>query len=206
MKLTSLALLAALAAAPVSAQVLIDFEGPTSFESVDDYYDGGTDGAGVVGPDLGVVFGGDVLALRNAPPEDVFFSNAPSPIGVMTPVGAASTMNVDVGFSGVFSLYYSSTAATSGVQLWSGLNGTGSLLANLGFLANAQTGCSDTSYCNFDLLSTTFTGIARSATFTGATNVAAIDNISITPVPEPAAMLAMSLGMVGLAAARRRRR
>lgn len=200
-----LALLTSLAAAPAAA-VVLDFESPASFESVLAYYDGGADGGGNIGPRFGVTFGGDALALRN---DELgpYFSNAPSPIGVMAPVGAASTLNVAAGFTGVFGFFYSASQATlNGVQLWSGLNGTGQLIASFNLLANAQTGCSGSPYCRFDPVTTSFSGIAYSATFGNAANIAAIDNINVSPIPEPETVLLMSLGLAGLAAAARRRR
>ncbi|NUZ08856.1 PEP-CTERM sorting domain-containing protein [Piscinibacter koreensis] len=208
------ALSAAFAAAPaLAAPITIDFEGVTSFAPIADYYNAGRDGAGVAGPALapgqyGVSFAGDALALQN----DVlgpYFSNAPSPLGVMFPAGTAATLNSvgGSGFVGTLSFYYSSaTAVANAVQLWSGLDGTGALLASFDLAANAQQGgCSDSSYCNFGLLSGSFAGIAHSVTFGNAAGFAAFDNVGINVVPEPATALLLALGLGGLAATRRRR-
>jgi hypothetical protein len=196
----------ALASAPAAAQVTLDFEGPTSFASVADFYAGGSDGAGATGPSYGIVFRGDALAFRNDA-LGPYFSNAPSPLGVLAPVGADSAMNVAAGFTGAVSFFYSATqAVANGVQLWSGLDGTGTLLGSFNLLGNATNGCSDSPFCRFDSTSLSFSGIARSLTFANAVGVSAIDNITVTPIPEPETVALMSLGLAGLAVARRRRR
>jgi hypothetical protein len=206
MKWLPTAALAVFAAAPAfAANTLLDFEGMTSFASISEYYNGGADSAGSIGPALGVSFSGDALGLANdaAGP---YFSNAPSPIGVMAPVGPDSTMSVLAGFLGV-SFYYSSAAAVAdAVQVWSGVDGTGTMLASFDLAANAQGGgCSDSPYCHFDALSGSFTGTAHSMTFGNAVSAAAFDNVSITAVPEPssALLVALGLGCIGLVTRRR---
>ena len=195
-----------LAVSPASAQVvLVTFETPTSFQSIDTHYAGGTDLAGVAGVDLGVSFSGDALAVRNdaAGP---YFSNAPSPIGVMAPVGPDAFMNVPVGFTGLSFFYSSSAVVVDGVKVWSGLGGTGTVLASLSLLNNAQTGCSSAPYCRFDSLSTTFTGVALSVSYGDAAGVAGFDNVSVTAVPEPTSLVLMALGLAGVAGVAARRR
>ena len=197
-----------LAAMPAFAVVInVDFETPTSFASIDRHYAGGTDSNGLAGADLGVAFGLDALALRNDA-AGTYFSNAPSPLGVMTAVGGDAAMNVAVGFT-TLSVQYSSFASIfNGLQLWSGLNGSGALLASLSLSANAQAGgCSDSPLCNFNGLSAGNFGVARSVTFGNAANNAVFDNISVTAVPEPGSALLMALGVaafIGVRLGRRR--
>ncbi len=202
MKWLSTAALAMFAAAPAfAANTVLDFETVTSFASISEYYNGGTDSAGSFGPALG----GPALGLANdaAGP---YFSNAPSPVGVMAPVGPDSTMSVAAGFLGVSFYYSSSAAVSSAVPVWSGIDGHGTLLATFDLASNAQSGgCSDSAYCHFDLLSNTFAGTAHSMTFGNAVGAAAFDNVSITAVPEPASALLMALGMGCLALVARRR-
>jgi hypothetical protein len=204
MKLISAAALALFAVTPAFAgNVLVDFETPTSFASISEFYNGGADSAGAVGPALGVSFSADALALAND--FDTYFTHAPSPVGVMAPVGPDATMNVALGFVDAVSFSYSSSQFVSQVNVWSGVDGTGEVLASFNLVKNAQRGCSDSDFCRFDQLTSTFAGVAHSMTFGNAAGVAAIDNISITAVPEPTTALLMSLGVAGLFLARRRR-
>jgi PEP-CTERM motif len=197
--------LMAMSLAHANTAVLVDFETPTSFAFIEEHYNGGTDSASLGGANLGVSFTADAMGLQN----DVlgpYFSNAPSPLGVMAPVvGTNATMNVAAGFVGKVGFWYSSDSfVVQGVNVYSGLNGSGSLLASFNLVANAQAGCSSSPYCRFDQMTSSFAGTAKSITFGNASNVAAFDNISITAVPEPTTVLMMTLGLAALALARRR--
>jgi hypothetical protein len=205
---------ALLAAAPAFAQtVILDFETVESFASIGGYYNGQAITPTVLpaptpslpGPAWGITFGDDALGLFNDT-LGPYFSNAPSPLGVMTVVGPASVMNVALGFSSLGLAYSSLSAVTNAVQVWSGLNGTGSLLGSISLLANAQAGCTDSPLCHFDNTNLSFTGVARSVTFANAANEAAFDNLTVALVPEPASAALMCMGVLGVMgfAARRR--
>lgn len=191
------ALLAAglVSAGPVSAALItLDFETPASFLPIDNHYSS-----------LGVTFGGDALALQN---DELgpYFSNAPSPLGTMFAVGPDAIMNVGVGFSGIVSLAYSATEAST-VSIWSGLGGTGDLLHTFNLLGNAQSnGCGDSPYCNWSPLSFNLgLGLGRSITFGNATS-ALFDNVAINTVPVPAALPLLAMGVAGIGAFMRRRK
>ncbi len=192
--------------AHANAPVLLDFETPTSFASIAEYYNGGMDSAGATGPALGVSFGLDALTVRNDDGAGPYFSNAPSPVGALAPVGAAATMNVAAGFVDSISFHYSATQfVAQGVNVYAGLDATGDLLASFNLVGNAQRGCSDTPFCRFDLLSSSFAGVARSVTFGTAAGLAGFDNISITAVPEPETYAMMMAGLLALGFMVRRR-
>lgn len=203
------ALLAALPA--FAANTLIDFEGVTSFASVADYYNGGSDGAGVSGVNLGLAFSGAALALSNDgladSPSGNYFSNAPSAGSVMFVADSSAVLNVAKGFTGEISFYYSAVSSEFDVvQIYSGLDASGSSLGSVSLSRNAQLGgCGDSPYCNWQQITLSFAGTGQSISFGGVGNVA-FDNIAITAVPEPETYGMMALGLAGLMVAMRRQR
>jgi len=180
----------------------LDFEGNSDYSFVGDFYNGGTNSAGESGANLGVSFGPDTLAVANSA-DFTYYSNAPTPGAIMAPIGADAAMNVATGIYGFFSLFYS-TAADVSIDVFSGLNGSGDLLSSLTLFANAQNGCSDTLYCNWDLAELSFGGVAQSIQFGGAAG-AGFDNVTFA-VPSPATNGLMLTGLGGLALLGRRRR
>jgi hypothetical protein len=193
------------ASAPARADMLVDVL--LDFENASGYFNTLPD---QVVNGVAVTYGADAIGLVNDGTGNgvngEFFTNAPSATGVLLGAGSDASINIGVGFVNSLSFFYSSSvAATDAVQIWSGLNGTGSLLASISLGANATSGCSDSDYCHFDQLVANFSGVAHSVTFSPA-YTAAFDNVALQAVPEPATNVALlaGLGALGLVARRRR--
>ena len=195
----------AMAGVAITKPITIDFEGVNSFASVGEYNNGGTDVAGNSDTDYGVSFTPAVMGLANDA-IDTYFVNAPSALNVMYATDDSAYMNVAKGFLGVASFYYSSTTnAPNAIQIFSGLNGAGSLLGSFSLNMNTPQGCTGAPFCNFEKTTVVFSGVAHSIAFGANSGNVAFDDVTITPVPEAStyAMLALGLGAIGLYARRR---
>ncbi len=195
-KLMSVLAAGVLSAAPAfSATVTLDFETAPSFDSIGDLYAA-----------QGISFGLDALGVPPSDAAGTYHANAPSPLAVMSPVGPSAALNAAGGlwFEGSASFHYSSTEALS-VGVYSGLNGTGTLLGTFALAANAQNGCDNATFCHWDLVSLTFGGAAQSIQF-GEALYAGFDDVTVNPVPLPAAAWLLLSGLGGLGALVRRKR
>lgn len=201
-----LALIAAslASAQALAAPIVLTFEGATDLASVNNFYNGGTDSSGASGTNYGISFSASSLALVDSDAGgNGNFANEPSASTVIFfSTGSAATMNVAAGFDTGFSFFYTSAGAGF-VNVYDGLNGTGSLLATLNLVGtNGSCGGDPTgSYCNFAPIGVLFGGIARSVDFGGSASNIAFDDITLGAavpggtVPEPG-----TLGLIGLAA------
>lgn len=123
------------------------------------------------------------------------FENNPSGIGVAGWAGPrrATISSID-GLVGAVGLHYSSSKKHTLVNIWSGENATGDLLASYDITRNA-----DRFHTEWDEILVPFTGVAHSIQFVGkAGNKTYIDDVTLTVVPVPAAA---GLGLLGLALA-----
>jgi hypothetical protein len=203
-----------LASAVASATIVMTFDqlhGHGEFadgEYVDNYYDGGCGGSYVYGgvtcggPDYGVIW---TQAVAGHAPMGLPVADQPSPPNVMAfDDNSGAYMDVSGGFSGGFSFYYAAVRGPGSINLYSGIDGTGSLLATLALPVSSDPDCQGPfgDYSCWAPIGVSFSGIARSVDFSESVfyNVA-FDNVTLgsttptNPVPEPAA-----LGMFGLGA------
>jgi PKD repeat protein/pimeloyl-ACP methyl ester carboxylesterase len=151
-------------------KVLIDFEGCTTLADVGNGY-----------ADCGVTFPTGALAVTSARDGGTGnFTNEPSRNTILFFLnGSAARMNVPNGFVGGFSFYYCAPANPGFIRVYSGVNGTGTLLATLDLALTPRTGTTGYTYDHWVSQGVVFTGIARSVDFGGTANNIGFDNITI---------------------------
>ncbi len=115
-------------------------------------------------------------------------------------------MNVAAGFTTGFSFNHANINDAGSVSVYSGLSGTGTLLATLAIpITTTGPGCEttyDAGFCPFVADGISFSGTAESVSFAGVENQIVFDDVtfgSSTPggVPEPAALTLLTTALHG---------
>src|SRR6266567_1103633 len=171
-------------AGAASAQVLT-FEGLKDQEPVLNFYNGGLGGSGSgPGPSYGITFVANSLALIEADQGGSGnFKLEPSPKTIVFFLTGSDIMNIPAGFQTGFSFYYTAAFQPGIVNVWSGLNATGTLLASVTLPVTGNgagaLGCNGHNFCPFVPKGVAFSGTALSVDFGGTANQIGFDNITL---------------------------
>lgn len=183
-------------------------------ESVADYYNGGcaiTVRSGATGtcggPDWGVSWSNAIVA--SSPAADP----VPSPHNFITSTAPGIIMNVAGGFSDHLTFAYSAPRVAGSLSLYSGRDGTGTLLASFALPStNPDRTCNFASFACWGDFTAAFDGVATSAVFGDSLRFMAFDNVSFDlrtshDVPEPgmAGLFGLGILLLGLFAGLHRR-
>jgi len=175
--------------APLST-IVLTFEGCGNVVPVGNFYNGGAGGS------YGITFNANTYSAisSDAGGSGNFCGSPTMPTCMIFTSGVGAQMNVAGGFTTGFSFYYSSKLAIT-ISVWSGLNGTGSLLATQVFPANYNTTVGPAytctcvrTWCHWDPVGVAFPGTAYSVTFAGGASQCAFDDITLgasSPVTLP---------------------
>jgi hypothetical protein len=193
---------AACAAHSRAGPVTVTFDEPQLVDNdpVLTFYDGGTTFKGIGGgPDLGIVF------TLNARVRTVALTGTYTAPGWMqlfsdtVPQGAAisAQMTVAGGFVSSVSFDYAAIDAAGELKVFSGPNGSGTLLADLNLPVTSP--ITGPSVFVADVVN--FSGVAQSITFNGGNKQLGFDDFALIQIPEPSAwsLLAIGVGCCALA-------
>jgi hypothetical protein len=213
----------ALTSSAMANTVVLNFAGlnGNAEEKPLDYYNGGTGSLGSgPGTNYGISFAADALSCSGQPGGAC--NTAQIPGGAVANAlffltGPGDIMNVAAGFTTGFSFYYAAAFNPGSVSIWSGLNGTGTLLQTLALPVTGDgsgtTGCFGTNFCPYTPIGVAFAGTAESVNFTGTANQIAFADITLgsstaggtVPVPEPVILALLASGLLGFSTSRRKK-
>jgi hypothetical protein len=185
------AVLLVFAAPANAASVFVDFDAVTTGAFVDEFYNGGTDSGGGIGPALHLSFGGFVTTSG--------FGETSTP-NLAYAAGPTASLSFASGFRSASFTY--GAFSDGQVSVFADINGTGQLLGSFLLATNNP--------FDFSAFSLSFGGVAKSLTLVGSPGTLGIDDLRLSDtalaIPEPADWAMMTAGFLAVGAALRRRK
>ena len=184
--------------------VLMTYEGVGNLNPIGNFYNGGGGG------NFGISYSPNAFGLVDSDAGGSGnFGGEPSPSTVAFMSGGTSMfLNSNIALTGNVSGFYTAINTPLTVQVWSGLNGTGGLLASQLLPLSPFNGAPDPSgtFSPFVPFNVAFGGSAQSVVFAGGSGQFAVDNVQVNQsVPEPMTMVVFGgLAIAGIAGYRRR--
>ena len=127
--------------------------------------------------------------------------------------GGSTTMDYAAGFTTGFSFEYAEPSPNGGfVQVWDGVGGTGTMLAQINLTTTASSCTGLGTFCPFFPVGVTFAGTGKSIVFGGVANQVVFDDVTFGSVkpgggtPEPETWALMLIGLAGVGAGLRSRK
>ena len=186
---------------------------------IENYYNGGTSSIGTSGTNYGVSFPSNALLIclntigttcSNTSRGGLGDPN--SQLGALFFLTGSSTfLDYAAGFQNGFAFNYTAISVGGSVTVWSGLDGTGTLLATLNLPTTVSGPCPgyNAGFCPFFPAGISFAGTAMSLDFNGVADQIVFDDVTFgsshVGTPEPSSLLLLGSGVLGLAGMVRRK-
>ncbi len=190
---------------------LLNFQGLGDLQPVGNFYNGG---GMPFTPNYGVTFSSKFFGLRSVynGGSGAFAANPTGTPAIFMNGAMGSTvtgyMNVNGGFGGGIQFFYTAGFSET-VTVWSGANGTGTVLATIALAPNNGSCTGFPTYCNWSSAGLNFSGSAKSVTFTGTADGIGLADITLgsssTAIPEPSTFYLLGTGLVGVSLSRLRK-